>query len=94
MGNGEDNLIVIHLTLIPYLSAVKELKTKPTQHSVKTLMESGVQADILVYRTEHELNDEIKEKLARFCNVNVIVLLNRLMSILFTMFPITCIVNV
>ena len=68
---GEDNLIVIHLTLIPYLSAAKELKTKPTQHSVKTLMESGVQADILVCRTEHELSGEIKEKLARFCNVNV-----------------------
>ena len=68
---GEDNLIVIHLTLIPYLSAAKELKTKPTQHSVKTLMESGVQADILVCRTEHKLNKEIKEKLARFCNVNV-----------------------
>tara|TARA_Y100000991_G_scaffold50805_1_gene36826 strand:+ start:2441 stop:4057 length:1617 start_codon:yes stop_codon:yes gene_type:complete len=67
---GEDNLIVIHLTLIPYLSAAKELKTKPTQHSVKTLMESGVQADVLVCRTEHELNKEIKEKLARFCNVN------------------------
>ena len=68
---GEDNLIVIHLTLIPYLSAAKELKTKPTHHSVKTLMESGVQADILVCRTEHKLNKEIKEKLARFCNVNV-----------------------
>ena len=67
---GEENLIVIHLTLIPYLSAAKELKTKPTQHSVKTLMESGVQADILVCRTEHELNDDIKQKLARFCNVN------------------------
>tara|TARA_X000001036_G_scaffold111055_1_gene104008 strand:+ start:1635 stop:3248 length:1614 start_codon:yes stop_codon:yes gene_type:complete len=67
---GEENLIVIHLTLIPYLSAAKELKTKPTQHSVKTLMESGVQADILVCRTEHELNNDIKEKLARFCNVN------------------------
>ncbi len=68
---GKDNLVVIHLTLIPYLSAAKELKTKPTQHSIKTLMESGVQADILVCRTEHELNNEIKEKLARFCNVNV-----------------------
>ena len=67
---GKENLIVIHLTLIPYLSAAKELKTKPTQHSVKTLMESGVQADILVCRTEHELSHEIKEKLARFCNVN------------------------
>ena len=67
---GEDNLIVVHLTLIPYLSAAKELKTKPTQHSVKTLMESGVQADVLVCRTEHELSEGIKEKLARFCNVN------------------------
>ena len=67
---GKENLIVIHLTLIPYLSAAKELKTKPTQHSVKTLMESGVQADILVCRTEHDLNSDIKKKLASFCNVN------------------------
>ena len=67
---GKENLIVIHLTLIPYLSAAKELKTKPTQHSIKTLMESGVQADILVCRTEHELNNDIKKKLASFCNVN------------------------
>jgi CTP synthase len=66
---GEDNSLVIHLTLIPYLSAAGELKTKPTQHSVKTLMESGVQADILVCRTEHELSDDIRTKLARFCNV-------------------------
>ncbi len=66
---GEHNTCVIHLTLVPYLSAAGELKTKPTQHSVKTLMESGVQADILVCRTEHELSDSIKNKLARFCNV-------------------------
>ena len=66
---GENNAIVIHLTLIPYLSAAAELKTKPTQHSVKTLMESGIKADILVCRTEHEINNGIKEKLARFCNV-------------------------
>ncbi|MDY2587208.1 CTP synthase [Winogradskyella aquimaris] len=66
---GEHNALVIHLTLVPYLSAAGELKTKPTQHSVKTLMESGVHADILVCRTEHELNDGLKEKLARFCNV-------------------------
>jgi len=52
---GDNNAIVIHLTLVPYLSAAGELKTKPTQHSVKTLMESGVMADILVCRTEHEL---------------------------------------
>ncbi len=66
---GEHNTIVVHLTLIPFLSAAQELKTKPTQHSVKTLMESGVQADVLVCRTEHELSDKIKIKLARFCNV-------------------------
>jgi len=67
---GEKNVVAIHLTLIPYLSAAKELKTKPTQHSVKTLMESGVQADILVCRTEHEISDSIRNKLARFCNVD------------------------
>ncbi len=67
---GEQNALVIHLTLVPYLSAAGELKTKPTQHSVKTLMESGVQADVLVCRTEHELNESIKIKLARFCNVH------------------------
>ncbi len=66
---GKENSLVIHLTLIPYLSAAGELKTKPTQHSVKTLMESGIQADILVCRTEHHLNDELRGKLARFCNV-------------------------
>jgi CTP synthase len=66
---GEDNALVIHLTLVPFLSAAGELKTKPTQHSVKTLMESGVHADILVCRTEHKLTDGIKNKLARFCNV-------------------------
>lgn len=66
---GEHNGIVIHLTLVPYLSAAGELKTKPTQHSVKTLMESGITADILVCRTEHEISQDIKEKLAQFCNV-------------------------
>ena len=66
---GTDNALVIHLTLVPYLSAAGELKTKPTQHSVKTLMESGVQADVLVCRTEHELPQDLRDKLARFCNV-------------------------
>ncbi len=66
---GDNNAIVVHLTLVPYLSAAAELKTKPTQHSVKTLMESGIKADILVCRTEHELSSEIKQKLAAFCNV-------------------------
>jgi len=66
---GAKNSIVIHLTLIPYLSAAGELKTKPTQHSIKTLMESGVKADVLVCRTEHNLTKKIKDKLALFCNV-------------------------
>ncbi len=66
---GDNNGIVIHLTLVPYLSAAGELKTKPTQHSVKTLMESGIKADILVCRTEHHISEEIKDKLALFCNV-------------------------
>ncbi len=66
---GDDNAIVIHLTLVPFLAAAGELKTKPTQHSVKLLMESGVRADILVCRTEHHLSDELRTKLALFCNV-------------------------
>ncbi|MDI1235148.1 MAG: CTP synthase [bacterium] len=68
---GEDNAIVIHLTLVPYLKAAGELKTKPTQHSVRFLLESGVKPDILVCRTEHHLNTEIRRKIALFCNVNV-----------------------
>ena len=66
---GENNTMVIHLTLIPYLAASGELKTKPTQHSVRLLMESGIRADVLVTRTEHTLPKEVKEKLALFCNV-------------------------
>ncbi len=66
---GENNAIVIHLTLVPYLAAAGELKTKPTQHSVKTLMESGIKADILVCRTEHIISEELRNKLALFCNV-------------------------
>jgi len=66
---GDDRSMVIHLTLIPYLSAAGELKTKPTQHSVKTLMESGIKADVLVCRTEHELSKDLRRKLALFCNV-------------------------
>lgn len=67
---GDKNAIVVHLTLVPYLAAAGELKTKPTQHSVKTLMESGIKADILVCRTEHEISSDIKRKLAAFCNVS------------------------
>ncbi len=66
---GAHDSVVIHLTLVPYLSAAKELKTKPTQHSVKELLETGVQADILVCRTEHPINMEMRRKLALFCNV-------------------------
>ncbi len=68
---GRENTLLIHLTLVPFLSAAGELKTKPTQHSVKKLMESGLNADVLVCRTEHELTKEIKQKLALFCNVDV-----------------------
>ena len=65
---GKDAM-VIHLTLLPYLSTTGELKTKPTQHSVKLLLEYGVQPDILVCRTEHPINKEIRNKIALFCNV-------------------------
>lgn len=68
---GVNNFLVIHLTLIPFLSAAKELKTKPTQHSVKQLLEAGIQPDILVCRTEHHLPMEVKKKLALFCNVQL-----------------------
>ncbi len=65
------NCAVIHLTLLPYLTVTGELKTKPTQHSVKMLLEYGVQPDILVCRSEHAINQEIRRKIALFCNVNV-----------------------
>ena len=65
------NCIVVHLTLVPYLKTSGELKTKPTQHSVKTLLESGVQPDIIVCRTERHLNESLREKIALFCNVEV-----------------------
>ena len=66
---GPSNFLCIHLTLIPYLSASGELKTKPTQHSVKKLLEAGIQPDILVCRTQHSLNSDIRNKLALFCNI-------------------------
>ena len=68
---GEQNSLVIHLTLLPYLSAAAEIKTKPTQHSVKKLMESGLNADIIVCRTEHKLSSDLRKKIALFCNVDV-----------------------
>lgn len=67
---GRDNCLVVHLTYIPYLSAAKELKTKPTQHSVKELLGFGVQPDILVCRTEHPLDMGLRRKIALFCNLD------------------------
>lgn len=68
---GSNNFLVIHLTLIPYIKAAGELKTKPTQHSVKQLLEAGIQPDILVCRSEKKLPPEIRKKLALFCNVHI-----------------------
>ncbi|MDA3863098.1 MAG: CTP synthase [Deltaproteobacteria bacterium] len=66
---GQENTLFLHLTLVPYLSAAGELKTKPTQHSVQKLREIGIQPDILVCRTEHDLNESLKKKIALFTNV-------------------------
>ena len=63
------NCLIVHLTYVPYLAAAKELKTKPTQHSVKALQEQGVQPDVLVLRTEHNISTEMRKKVALFCNV-------------------------
>jgi CTP synthase len=66
---GRENSIFVHLTLVPYIAAARELKTKPTQHSVRDLMELGIQPDVLIVRTERPLSDDIKRKIALFCNV-------------------------
>ncbi|HEY7236520.1 MAG TPA: CTP synthase [Gemmatimonadaceae bacterium] len=66
---GRENAIFIHLTLVPYIAAAGELKTKPTQHSVRELMEIGIQPDLLIVRTERPISDEIKRKIGLFCNV-------------------------
>ncbi|QIP14102.1 CTP synthase [Spirosoma aureum] len=68
---GEKDTLVIHLTLVPYLQSAGELKTKPTQHSVRMLLENGVQPDIIACRTEHPLPQDIRRKIAQFCNVQV-----------------------
>ena len=68
---GPEHCLVIHLTLVPYLKAVGELKTKPTQHSVKSLLQSGIQPDILVCRSEQKIPIEVRTKVARFCNVSL-----------------------
>jgi CTP synthase len=69
--HGPEHCLVIHLTLVPYLQAAGELKTKPTQHSVKTLLQSGIQPDILVCRSERKIPPEVRSKVARFCNVSL-----------------------
>jgi len=68
---GVDNTVFVHLTLVPYLAASGELKTKPTQHSVKVLLENGIQPDVLVLRAEHELDGSLRKKVALFCNVEL-----------------------
>ena len=68
---GVENTVFIHLTLVPYLAAAGELKTKPTQHSVKVLLENGIQPDILVLRAEHEITKDIRKKVSLFCNVEL-----------------------
>ncbi|MXX68704.1 MAG: CTP synthase [Gemmatimonadales bacterium] len=68
---GREHSLFIHLTLVPWINASGELKTKPTQHSVRELLSIGIQPDLLVCRTEHDLDDGIKTKIARFCNVEV-----------------------
>lgn len=66
---GRENCVFIHVTLVPYLAASDELKSKPTQHSVKEMLSIGIQPDIIVCRTEHPLSEEIKRKISLFCNV-------------------------
>lgn len=68
---GAENCMVIHLTLVPFLKAAGELKTKPTQHSVKELLQTGIQPDVIVCRTEHDLPKDIRRKISLFCNVDV-----------------------
>jgi CTP synthase len=68
---GESNTLVIHLTLVPFLSATGELKTKPTQHSVKVLLENGIQPNVLILRTVKDLTIDIRKKVALFCNVDL-----------------------
>src|SRR5215216_3661687 len=66
---GRENAIFVHLTLVPFIAAAGEVKTKPTQHSVRELMEIGIQPDILICRTERALSEDVKRKIALFCNV-------------------------
>jgi len=75
---GEENVCYVHLTLVPYIKSAGELKTKPTQHSVKTLREIGIQPDVLVCRSEYPIDDDMKKKIALFCNVSKEAVINAL----------------
>src|SRR5947199_10022255 len=66
---GRSNVLYLHLTLLPFIGATKELKTKPTQHSVKELLRVGIQPDVILCRSDYPLNDELREKIALFCNI-------------------------
>ncbi|MBQ6391760.1 MAG: CTP synthase [Eggerthellaceae bacterium] len=68
---GADNVVFVHVSLVPYISAAHEVKTKPTQHSVKEMRSMGVQPDFIVCRSDHEINDAVRAKIAHFCDVNV-----------------------
>ena len=80
---GRDNVIFVHTTLVPYLSVSKELKTKPTQHSVKELMGLGITPNFIVLRAEHKITDEIKEKIALQCTIEKMRLLQQRMQKVF-----------
>ena len=67
---GRDDVLYLHVTLLPYIGATKELKTKPTQHSVKELLRAGIQPDIILCRSDYPVSDEIREKIALFCNIS------------------------
>ncbi len=71
LEHGAENVVFVHLTLVPYIKTAGELKTKPTQHSVRALRDIGIQPDLLVCRTEHPLTDDLKKKIALFCNVEI-----------------------
>ncbi|MBQ6454951.1 MAG: CTP synthase [Eggerthellaceae bacterium] len=68
---GSDNVVFVHVSLVPYIAAAHEVKTKPTQHSVKEMRSMGVQPDFIVCRSDHEINDAVRAKIAHFCDVNV-----------------------
>src|SRR5947199_7364886 len=66
---GRSNVLYLHLTLLPFIGATKELKTKPTQHCVKELLRVGIQPDVILCRSDYPMSDELREKIALFCNI-------------------------